>query len=505
MRNIKIIISTLAVLLSFTACTDLSETLYNKVQSSDYGKSPAEIETIVGGAYASLRGKGGDPSKINSYPGGEFLLFANETASDEVCIPTRGSDWKDDYVYQRSLTHTWLPDSKLYFGSWTYCYEGIGKVNSVIYQVKKSELTDDEKAVVYAELRALRAYYYYILLDMFGNVPLVTNFEDLELPTNSPREEIYKFIETEILEVIDLLPKEIIYGRFTQNVANTLLARLYLNSEVYVGTSRWQDCIDACDKVTGYILEPNFFTSFLTENQVSKEIIFAIPYDFTVEKTEGHDILALSMHYKQKQAISATSNYTDCVNGICLQPGVYSKYEEADVRRDGFLVGDQISLATGSVILMDDGTPLSYTDGIVDFYNAIQNEGIRCVKYELKEGQSWDQDHDLVVMRYSEILLMKAECIIRMGSSALARPFIAQVRDRVKLDTPAEVTLDFLSDELLREFIMEGHRRTDNIRMGNFFKPNWLKTEITPAYRSLFPIPSRAMELNNKLVQNPGY
>ena len=503
MINYKNTILTLVLAAIFAGCTNLDETLYDKVKSSDYGKTSGEIETIVGSAYATLRGFGDNISL--SYPACEFLLFCNETTSDEVCIPTRGSDWYDNGRYQQAELHTWGNDNLLILSSWRYCYEGISKVNAVIYQVKKSELSEEEKNVVYAELRGIRAYYYSILLDMFGNVPLITNFEDTSLPKNSTRAEVYAFVESELLDIMELLPSEIIYGRITQNVANALLARLYINSEVYIGQARWQDCIDACDKISGYVLEGNYFANFLTENEGSKENIFAIPFDYTKQGTVGNYLIALSLHYKQKQAFSATSNFTDCVNGPCLQPGVYSKFEETDIRRNGFLVGDQISAATGSVILMDNGSALSYTEDIVDFTNAAQNEGVRCVKYEIKEGQTWEQDHDLVVMRYAEILMMKAECYVRLGAPALARPLVAQIRTRAKLDTPADITLDFLDDEWLREFTFEGLRRTTNIRMGDFFKPNWVKTAETPAYRSIFPIPQYALDMNSNLTQNPGY
>jgi hypothetical protein len=491
----------MTVVLMLSACTDLSETLYDKVSTSDYGKTPSEIETIVGGAYAALRGFGDEISL--SYPSCEFFFFLNETVSDEACIPTRGKDWDDLGRYREAEYHTWTPGNLLILSSWRYCYKGINSVNQIIKQVNNSNLTVSEKDKANAELRGLRAYFYYLLLDMYGNVPLVTNFGDAEMPKNSTRAEVYQFVETELLDVLDLLPKEIIYGRFTQNVANTLLARLYLNSEVFIGTPRWQDCINACDKVTGYILEPDFFTSFLTENQVSKEIIFAIPYD-TKAGTVGNYLIALSLHYKQKIAISATFKFTDCVNGICGQPGLYSMYEEGDDRRKGYLIGDQLNKSTGAVILMDNGNPLTYTEEIVDFAKAAQNEGVRSVKYEVKEGQLWEQDHDWVLMRYSEILLMKAECLIRMGSAALAVPYIAQVRSRANLTTPTDVDLNFLDDELMREFAFEGHRRTDNIRMGDFFKANW-NTDVTPEYRGIFPIPQRELDMNPKMEQNPGY
>ena len=139
---------------------------------------------------------------------------------------------------------------------WRYNFTGVSKVNAIIYQVEQSGLTTEDKQKVEAELRGLRAYYYYNLLDCFGNVPVVTDFTQKELPTNTPRKDVFAFIEKELKEILPLLPSGITYGRFTQNVANTLLARLYLNAEVFTGTARWQDCLDACNKVQGYSLTP---------------------------------------------------------------------------------------------------------------------------------------------------------------------------------------------------------------------------------------------------------
>ncbi|HPR60795.1 MAG TPA: RagB/SusD family nutrient uptake outer membrane protein, partial [Prolixibacteraceae bacterium] len=300
-------------LLMAASCTNLDEKLYDKVSSSDYGKTPSEIETIVGRAYASLRGFSDEIS--NAFPTCEFVLFLSETTSDEACIPTRGADWYDEGRYQEAQFHTWSPQNLLVLSAWRYSYTGINKINLIIDQVNKSELSDDEKAVVNAELRGVRAYYYYMLLDLYGNVPITTSVSNTEGISNSPRSEVYAFVESELLEILDLLPAEKLYGRFTQNVANTLLARLYINSEVYIGQARWDDCIEACDRVKGYQLEPNYFTNFLTENENSQENIWVIPYD-SKEGTVGNFFASLSFHYKQKQAFSATSNYTDCVNGI---------------------------------------------------------------------------------------------------------------------------------------------------------------------------------------------
>jgi hypothetical protein len=491
------------VLLAFLSvkCTDLEETTYDQLDASQYGKTPAEIETIVGRAYASLRGFK-DGLSI-SYPTCEYVFILAEASSDEACVPTRGTDWFDGGRYQEAEFHTWTPANALVLSSWRYYYAGISSVNQVLYQMELADMTDQEKKPINAELRGLRAYYYYNLLDLFGNVPISPKYGVLDLPETSNRQQIYDYVESELLDIMAYLPSDIIYGRFTKNVANTLLARLYLNSEVFIGRARWQDCINACDKVTGYILEPNFFTNFLTANEVSKENIFVIPYDHKAG-TIGNYMASLTFHYKQPYAFSVNGTYASCVNGMCGQPGLYSSFDANDVRRNCMLIGEQKKLIDGTTILMDNGNPLNYTEDVVNYTAAAQNEGVRLMKYEVKPDEVWERDHDYVLMRYSEVLLMQAECLIRLGSPALARPLIALVRSRAGLDTPANVDLQFLDSELKHEFTFEGHRRTDNIRMGDFFKPGWVNG-ATEAYRGIFPIPASEIEKNNKLKQNDGY
>jgi hypothetical protein len=144
----------------------------------------------------------------------------------------------------------------------------------------------------------------------------------------------------------------------------------------------------------------------------------------------------------------------------------------------------------------------------------LQPEGVRLMKYEVKSDEVSERDHDWVVMRYAEILLMKAECLIRLGTPELARPLMALIRTRAGLDMPETIDLEFLDDELLREFVFEGHRRTDNIRSGDYFKGNWmthvtpLPNDITPStepYTCVFPIPESEIVKNSQLIQNPGY
>ncbi len=501
--KIKSIISVACATLLISACTDLSENLYDKVDSSDYGKTEAEIETIVGRAYSSLRG--GATDGINFYPTSEFVFFVPSVASDECVIPTRvGGDWYDDGVYLDIQRHTWNADNPKIWALWKYCYNGIASTNAILYQVEQSGLDPVASRPLNAELKALRAYYYYNLLDWFGNVPVDTSYVVTEAPGTSPRAEVYRFVENELLENLDYLPENA-YGRVTKNVANMLLARLYLNSEVFIGQARWQDCLTACARITGQ-LEPDYFSSFKTENQTSREIIFSIPYDGKMG-TIGNFLASMTYHYEQKFAFSASGNYQWCGNGICAQPGLYSSFAENDIRRNSILMGPQIDLRTGSTIIMPaSGNPLIYTEEITNIEESQQNEGGRLSKYEDKEGDAWERDYDHVLMRYAEALMMQAECYVRLGNPAAARTFVEQVRSRAGLDTPETIDLAFIDEELRREFVFENRRRTDNIRFGTFFEAWWEKpADPADKHTALFPIPQQEINKNSKLVQNPGY
>lgn len=502
--NPKTVIMAFAFALGATACTNLEEEFFSVVPSAEYGITSSEIQTIAGSAYASLRGFKDDVS--NCYPASEYVYFLIETVSDEFCVPQRGSDWYDNGRYQDAQTHNLKPDNAMVLSAWKYCYAGISKCNFVISAVERSGLTEDEKEFVKAEIRGVRAYYYYLLLDWFGNVPLSTSYTETEIPANSTRAQVYAFVESELLAITDLLQPQAEYGRFTRSVANTLLARLYINSEVYIQTARWQDCIDACNRVSGYKLTDRVLDNFIQENQFSGEIIFAIPYDHK-EDTEGNYFLSLTYHYNHWQAISASAGgWSWSVNGPCAQPGVYSSFEPGDERIASMCEGIQYNVVTKEPILDRTGAVLNYTENIGDFYDAKEYEGVRISKYQTKEGDVFERDNDWVLMRYAEVLMMKAECLVRLGRAAEAYPIVAQIRTRSGLtSTPNPITLEVLDNEWLHEFLFEGIRRSVNIRFGTYFEPWWEKPSNTPAEKAIFPIPATELVKNNKLVQNPGY
>lgn len=494
--------------LSMTSCTNLDEELFDKVSMDDYGKTESEVQTIVGGAYSTLRGYGASTDEgngVNCYPTCEYVFFLNECASDEACIPTRGSDWDDGGRYRELQHHSWTPNNQCVLSGWRYAFTGVSKVNAIIYQVDQSSLSDEGKNKVKAELRGLRAYYYWLLLDQFGNVPICTDFTQKELPANSPRKDVYAFVENEINDILPYLPTGVQYGRMTQNVAYTLLARLYLNAEVYTGTPQWQKCIDACEKVKGYSLTADYKANFFIKNETSPEIIFAIPYDHK-QGTTGNYLASMTYHYNQKYAFSADGSYQWCGNGICAQPGVWSSYEEGDLRRDKTLmIGQQYSAKDGSVVNMDNGEPLNYTEDIANYENALQNEGARLDKYEWSASDAWERDNDWVLMRYAEVLMMEAEANFRLGYSQAALDLVNKVRSRAGLAALSDLSAEQLDQEWLHEFAFEGLRRTVNIRFGTWFNAWWNKDAEADQHTGIYPIPQEERAKNPNLTQNPGY
>ncbi len=502
--NLRTIIIAVIFVLIATSCTNLDEEIFDVVPTAQYGTTPSELKTIAGGAYASLRGFKDDES--NCYPASEYVYILNEAVSDEFCVPQRGADWFDNGRYQDVQIHDIKPDNAMVLSAWKFCYSGISKCNFIINIFEQAGLPEEDEAIAKAEVRGVRAYYYYQLLDWFGNVPLATSYTDVELKGNTPRAQVFDFIESELLDIMDYLQPQIEYARFTQNVAYTLLARLYLNAEVFTGTARWQDCINACDEVTGYSLTTNTLDNFVQENETSTEIIFAIPYDHK-EGTEGNYFLSLTYHYNQWEAFaSEPGGWSWSVNGPSAQPGVYSSFEAGDPRIKSLCQGVQYSIVTHEPLYSRTGDTLNYTENITSMTDAKENEGCRISKYETKEGDVGERDNDWVLMRYAEILMMKAECFVRLGEAGNAYPLVAQIRSRSGLTTtPDPITLDVLDDEWLHEFCFEGIRRSVNIRFGTYFQPWWEKPNITPVEKAIYPIPETELTKNSKLVQNPGY
>ncbi|MDP5043818.1 MAG: RagB/SusD family nutrient uptake outer membrane protein, partial [Leeuwenhoekiella sp.] len=266
----------LFVSLSFLACTNLEEEVFSEITEDSFVPADEDIVALTASAYTPLR-------YIMSWQG---LFDVQEESGDTFITPTRPNGWDDGGTYKRMHFHTWDETQYQPRNTWLTCFRGVNNINRVISQLESGSLpvTPEQAATVISELRALRGLYYSILLDTHGNVPILKDFSD-EIPQQSTRQEVYDFVVSELTEVIPDLSETVdatTYGRLTKYAAMQILARVYLNAEVYTGTAKWAECLALCNQIIdsgAYELDTDYGAIFTTENQNSPEIVFAIPFD----------------------------------------------------------------------------------------------------------------------------------------------------------------------------------------------------------------------------------
>lgn len=531
-------------LLAAASCTDLDQHVYSVVPQANFWQTPEQIAAGVAPGYQAL----------GSIPDGNVFNL-NETSSDEQIIPTRGADWYDGGKWQALWLHTWTPTTPTINDAWNDLYNGVGKINFALLSLEGLSEKPDNIASIVAELKVLRAYFYYWAMDLFGNIPLVTSFNtNPDSVTNSSRQEAFTFIEKELKDNIQLLPGNAdasTYGRVNKWMAFSLLAKLYLNAQVYTGQAHWQDCINACDSVIGsglYSLSPGYFDNFSVNNEGSLENIFVVPYDKI--NIGGNNWENQTLHY-QNQINFRLSGGT--WNGFCTTADFYKLFDTVstysskngnvyrtfrDQRAGQWLVGQQFSVpyayppdknvlyqsADAALKLKDIGTGLSLvlspTVGkISDPAAEFRMAGARNIKYFPESGTAGNQSNDMVLFRYADILLMKAECELRLGSGkADALSLVNQVRERAYSGSQAfdwtmgDLTLNHILDERGRELAWEMWRRQDLIRyevasgqpyFGAARQPD--KTQDPDAHYRIYPIPAQQISANPNLKQNDGY
>lgn len=524
------------IAMGMSACTELEDENFGEIVASQYTPDEKDLGSLVGSAYTNWR------SLMMSQTG---FFYTQEITADGIVIPARPNGWVDGGLFRRLHMHQWTTQDDYARTVWSEAYAGITNTNRVLYQLETGQIPIEEgKESLIAELRALRASYYYVLIDIFGNVPIVTKFDLPEgfLPEQSSRVEVYNFIVNEINESIPHLSEKAdisMYGRFNKWAAYGLLAKMYLNAQVYTGQPEWGKCIAACNEIINsgkYSLDPNHDDPFITLNQNSNEIIFAIPYD---ENYAGGFLMHLQTLHPANQETFNIS--TTPWGGDAAIPQFIETYDPEDERlEEDWLQGQQYS-ATGEPLVgvMDlEGEPLIFTNDVPSVDHTTEASGYRLAKYEYKQGLQFNMSNDVPLLRYADVLMMKAESLLRTGMADAAAALVTKVRERSFTDAPekAEVTgaelLEGSSyayglsdqfhelftneggediqygrflDELGWEFSQEGRRRQDLIRFGVFTEKSWLSHKPNGDYRVLFPIPQEEINKNPNLTQNEGY
>jgi hypothetical protein len=506
------------------SCTDLNEEVYSEVLSSSYQPTEKDLPAIVAPVYSSLRGL---------MLGWQGYFDLQEEAADAIVTPSRPNGWDDAGTYKRMHYHTWTSLQDQPANTWASSFRSITTANRVLSQIADGEIpVTTGKDNVIAELRAVRALAYYLLLDNHGNVPIVTDFKDINLPKQSTRKEVYDFIIKELTEAMPNLSENAAttYGQMNKWAAKSLMAKIYLNAEVYTGTPQWAKAIEQADEVIKsgkYVLDANYSDVFTWTNFNSKEIIFAVPYD-EIYGTENQ------IHMKTLDPLSRAVYPMNAGpwGGNCAVPQFIDTYDTDDSRlADTWIMGPQRSAATGAVVI-------TYGKSVPSIEQTASSDGYRIGKYKIKPNATGALDNDFPLLRYADVLMIKAEALLRTEKADEAAAIVTDIRKRAFKTTPAKATVTGADlakgskynygiqavdgtitevqggndvkfgrffDELGWEFAAEAHRRQDMIRFGVFQTKKWFNHRPQPQQRSLFPIPQGELDKNTNLKQNPGY
>ncbi len=508
MKTIKtksIIFGALGLMLVIS-CTDLETELYSDLTpETEYTTTDTQLAAILT-AYEPLKG----------YSEPYFNL--QELSTETSAAPAKFGPWDDGGLWARLHRHEWENNSGDINGAWNLCFSGVSTCNRLIEEFEIST-ADTEVAVI--ELRAIRALYFYMAMDMFGDVPLVTTFVTAEAsPSRTPKQEVFNYIVAELEELIPLLPsgtKGELYGRINSWSAMGILARVYLNAEIYTGTPQWEKVATLTQQIIDggqFSLEPNYFDNFEIRNEGSNENIFVVPYS---KSSGGRFPLHMeTLHPLSKETYDLQNGPW---NGYTALEEFYNSFDEADNRKGMFIVGQ---MYTSSGVPIDDpnglieidsqgnpdpdGAPLIFTPYINELTpKAFSQSGARIGKYKIEHGIGTSMENDIPVVRYADVVLMRAEALWREdNASAEAVELVRQVRERAGLGAINPLTEDALYDEIQRELAFECHARTIMIRFNRFDTQWWEKT-ITDSNKNVFPIPTDQLNGNPNLVQNPGY
>ncbi len=530
MKNKVIVLALSALASTAYSCKKLDVPVESQFVASNFPKTTSDYNASVGAIYANLS---------SSYAIPYWRLQTLST--DEAIIPARDGNWDDGGQYRQLHYHTWTPDHPNVLTIWQWAYGGITTCNRLLNITNSFGFSAGEQQARLAEIRAMRALYYFFLLDLYGNVPLVTDYPVAASPATKSRAEIYKFIESELTSLTPKLPAKTSssssntqqYGRPTKGMVYALLAKLYLNSEVYTGTARYADVVRMADSVQAnpnYVLDARYRDIFLPNNGPQiRETIFAVPYD---QQIPGNQFTRFGFFYYLTQAYGFNVGLSIAMS---TTPEFYARFNlPGDFRTTTWLAGPQyVPDGNGGFT----STPVYYPNSTtqitinpvltlvppkpMDLGNtqASQASGVRSIKYYPDPSiiqATRLNGNDVPLLRLADVLLMKAEAILR-GASATAvngelqTPLVLvnKVRARAGAQQASSIALGDMLDERARELSWEAWRRNDLIRFGQFEVeyplPNDVLKMDKSTFRRLYPGPTIELRLNGNLVQNTGY
>lgn len=503
---------TLSVLTISISCTDLeieqTDSAFDESLSS--GFAGVDPTASLDGLYNDLRGQ---------IQGQEGLYALNEVSSDELLVPTRGTDWGDNGVWRNLHDHNWNPLHRDVKNTWNSFNQNVYRA-SLIIDARSNASTQEV-----AEAKFLRGLSTFWIVDLYGQAPFRTPDEGPEVnPSVKTRAEAFDFAIQDLTEALPNLPTagpSASLNKATKAAANYLLAKLYLNKHIYLNTTA--DAADMTKVVTyvdaikadGFALASGYFDVF--KNDVDSETIL-----FTTSEVGPR--IWNTLHYKQ----NSPDNNGGGWNGFTTLSEFYDTFEgDADInvpgsgqeeRRGfvptdgshlgigyGFLIGQQYD-ETGAAMTDRVGNPLDFKKELPGLLGNDETTGIRLIKYHPENGGFTGHQ---ILFRYADAHLMKAEAVMRGGTAtetalALVNELRAMRNANGNTTPLTSIAEQDMLDERGRELYGEFWRRNDQIRFGKFSQ-TWEYKDNTDTYRVLFPIPATAIISNPNLIQNDGY
>ena len=504
---------TLFAFISLVSCTDLQEKVLDEQLGTNLVSDPNNVEALINPPYASLR------RTIEWYD----YWGLQEVSTDEVIVPARGTDWYDNGDWQKLHLQTWTPDHVRLKNVWEVLNQGVSRANTAIYYIGKFPQTATTTQYI-NEAKFLKSYYMYLLCDLFGQVPF-READDVDFsvaPQVLTRKDAADKIITELNAIMPSLKTKADVGssRATVGAAQALLAKVYMNYEVWTGVKKYTEAITACNSLISspnYAVATDYWTMFQKDVTEHPEFILRIPMDDMVDMGSGSVWVNFTLHYSQ-----VFGNLTSTWNGPSTTSTFYNTFDKVNDARyqdnrikaecgfnQGFLVGQQYGL-DGTALKQRNGSPLIFVPE-VNLQSSPENAGIRVVKFAPNSATThqFSSPNDVPVMRISDIYLLRAEAKLRTGDAAGALTDINYLRSKRSaagktLPALASVTLDDILKERGYELYWEGLRRQDLIRFGKFGEV-WQEKPATAATKAIYPIPTSAKDVNKNLTQNPGY
>lgn len=513
MKRIKLFGISIFLLAGISACTDDLNT-EPKVQltlEQLLQQDPNAIEGIMSKLYGSfaLSGPNGPGSSDISDDPGESPFLRGIVNLQDFTADGMKNRWGDDGLDQLTTTSNWDENNKFFRYLYNRAYYTIPQCNNLINILGSVDVANEEQ--VLSEIRFLRSLSYYYLIDCFGKGVLATenNFGETNPLPEASRLELFNYVESELLAIENTLPNTNSYGRANKSVARMLLAKLYLNAEVYTGTQRYTEALTYTKKVIdegGYTLAPSFVSMFSGDNNTSTEVIYPLIADPLVSQSFGNTTYIVNGSLNSATMTLSSYGATEGWGGHRATKAWYGLFGSLGTSTDDRA---QLFWTAGHTYEMTDYK--EWTNGYpsIKFRNSNFIGGTTPTSFS---------GTDFPLFRLADAYLMYAECVVRGatgGSISQAVDYVNAVRERsnASIITAGDLTLNFLIDERGRELNLEGHRRSDLIRFGMFtggsylwpWKGNALNGTSIPSTYKLFPIPVQALQANPNLTQNPGY